>query len=241
MTKTILISGGTKGIGKGAVIQCLNEGNNVITFSRDEKNCKRLREELSAKYSKEKFLVFNANVTKEEDVKDVVEKTIAQYRQIDVLINNAGIGYFRDADQVDITKFRSMIETNIVGLSILTKYVVPEMKNQKRGLIINIASVSGRTAFANGEFYSATKFAVMGYSEGIRNELSPFGIKVATICPGMIETDFFDKEELERRMKLWNGKIPTMLDVADITRIVSLIINQSEHCDIRDIFLMPFE
>ena len=81
----------------------------------------------------------------------------------------------------------------------------------------------------------------MGYSEGIRNELSSFGIKVATLCPGMIKTNFFDEEELARRKKIWKGKIPTMLEVEDINRIISLICNQSKHCDIRDLTVMPFK
>lgn len=238
--KVILVSGGTKGIGRAFVEQLLSEGMSVATFSRNDAQVATLQTELSSRYAEDKFLVTTGDVTVENSVKSLVEKVVAKFGQIDVLINNAGIGYFRDVDSFDLTRFQQMLSTNIVGVALLTKYVVPQMKKSNSGLIINIASISGKVAFANGEFYSATKFGVMGYSQAIRAELAPFGIKVSTLCPGMIKTDFFDEEELERRKKIWNGKIPPMLEVSDITRLVSLIINQSEHSDIQDLTIMPF-
>jgi short-subunit dehydrogenase len=238
--KSVLISGGTKGIGKGAVLQLLEDGFNVATFSRDKNKLDSLQSELAEKYPQKQFLVLQADVNNEEELSVAVEKTIEKFETIDILINNAGIGYFADCDKVDMSRLQQMLQTNIVGLALLTKLVVPQMKQQKAGLIINLASISGKIAFANGEFYSATKFGVMGYSQGIRNELKDFGIKVATLCPGMIKTDFFDDEELERRKKIWQGKIPQMLDVEDIKRIISLICNQSKYCDIQDLTVMPF-
>lgn len=238
--KVALISGGTKGIGRGVVDQLLSDGMAIATFSRNSDQVSRLHEELAGKYNADRFLVSNGDVTSEESVAAVVSRVKEKFGQIDVLVNNAGVGYFRDVDAFDLARFEQMISTNIVGVALLTKHVVPVMKVSKKGLIINVASISGKVAFANGEFYSATKFAVMGYSQAIRAELAPFGIKVSTICPGMIKTDFFDEEELERRKKIWNGKIPQMLEVSDITRLVSLITNQSEHSDIQDLTIMPF-
>lgn len=238
--KVALISGGTKGIGRGVVDQLLSDGMAIATFSRNSDQVSRLQEELAGKYNADRFLVSNGDVTSEESVAAVVSRVKEKFGQIDVLVNNAGVGYFRDVDAFDLARFEQMISTNIVGVALLTKHVVPVMKVSKKGLIINVASISGKVAFANGEFYSATKFAVMGYSQAIRAELAPFGIKVSTICPGMIKTDFFDEEELERRKKIWNGKIPQMLEVSDITRLVSLITNQSEHSDIQDLTIMPF-
>ncbi|USN58921.1 MAG: SDR family oxidoreductase [Candidatus Peribacteria bacterium] len=238
--KSVLISGGTNGIGKGAVLQLLEDGFNVATFSRNKDKIDSLQKELGEQYSQKQFLVLQADVNNEKELSVAVKKTIETFGAVDILINNAGIGYFADCDDVDMSRFQQMLQTNIVGLALLTKLVVPQMKQQKEGLIINLASISGKIAFANGEFYSATKFGVMGYSQGIRSELKDFGIKVATLCPGMIKTDFFDEEELERRKKVWHGKIPQMLDVKDINRIISLICNQSKHCDIQDLTVMPF-
>lgn len=238
--KTVLISGGTKGIGRATALQLLEEGYNVATFSRDKDRSEAFSKELAEKFSQKQFLVLQGDVNNEEELSVVVKNVVEKFNKIDILVNNAGIGYFTDCDKMDTTRFQQMIQTNIMGVALLTKHVVPQMKQQKAGLIINIASISGKIAFANGEFYSATKFGVMGYSQAIRSELAPFGIKVATICPGMIKTDFFDKDELARRMKIWNNTPPQMLDVTDIKRIISLICNQSEHCDIQDLTVMPF-
>jgi len=237
-SKTVLISGGTDGIGRGSVLQLLKDGFNVATFSRNDKNCNELQSELEESYDKKRFLVLNADVADEHRLGGVVRETLAKFKSIDILINNAGFGYFAGCDDVDISRFQEMIQTNVVGMASLTKLVVPQMKKKKRGLIINISSMSGKRVLSKGEFYSATKFAVMGYSEGLRKELRDYGIKVSTICPGMVKTNFFDEAELKKR--LVKGKPAPILEVTDISRIISLICNQSEHCDIRDISVMPF-
>lgn len=239
--KSVLISGGTKGIGKGAVLQLLKDGFNVATFSRSKIHIDLLSKEITGLYSKDRFLIMQSDVNNKKSLSGIVSKTVKKFGSIDILINNAGIGYFADCDKVEMNKFQNMLQTNIVGVALLTKLVVPHMKKFKDGLIINIASISGKRAFANGEFYSATKFGIMGYSQGIRDELKKYGIKVATICPGTIKTDFFDKEYLKKRKKeVWKGKNPQMLSIEDLNKIISLICSQSMHCDIQDLTVMPF-
>lgn len=240
-SKTILISGGTNGIGKGAAQQLLKDGHNVVAFSRTREKCDALTAELTQKYPAERFLVQPAGVNNKKSLLAIVDSTLKKFKSIDVLINNAGFGYFAASDEVDIKRYEDMIQTNVVGMARLTKLVVPQMKKQKSGLILNISSISGTRSSAQGEFYSATKFAVMGYSDGLRKELEEFGIKVSTLCPGMIRTDFFSKEEFARRKKgKWHGVVPPMMEVEDINRIISLICNQSAGCDIQDLTVMPF-
>ncbi|HID73316.1 TPA: SDR family oxidoreductase [Candidatus Micrarchaeota archaeon] len=235
--RTVLISGGTDGIGKGAALQLLKEGFNVSTFSRDAENCSELQKELGKLYDESRFLVMKGDVADDKDMENAVAGTVAKFGSIDILINNAGFGYFSECDAVDISRFRKMIDTNLVGMALLTKLAVPHMKEKGAGLIINISSMSGKRALMKGEFYSATKFAVMGYSEGLRKELGGWGIKVSTICPGMVRTDFFDKAHYDKQVI--DDSTP-MLDVDDISRIISLICNQSGHCDIQDLSVMPF-
>ena len=239
--RVALLSGGSKGIGKGAVIQLLIDGFSVVTFSRNAEQVSTLRRELRSQFPDDRFLVLQADVDAQSDVSRVVAETMKRYGRIDILINNAGFGYFSEADQVDLKIFAQMIHTNIFSLAVLTKAVLPHMKKQKSGLIINMASISGQRAMPLGEFYSATKFGVMGYSDGLRKEVAEFGIKVCTVCPGMVQTDFFSVQELQRRKKRWGGKIPQMLAVDDIRRVLSLIWAQAPHCDIQDIVMMPFE
>jgi len=241
MTKTILISGGTSGIGRASLSQLLKDGFKVAAFSRDQLKVKKLAAELAKNFPKDQYLLLSGDIAKEQNVKQVVKKTVKAFGRIDVLFNNAGFGYFIPADKVDIKKFQQMIATNLIGQTILTREVVPIMKKQKSGTIINLVSISGKKAYAWGEFYAATKFGLMGFSEGLRDELKEFGIKVATICPGMVKTNFFTKQELHRRMKrLGLTKKPAMLEPADVARAVSLIANQSKASDIQDLTIMPF-
>ena len=241
ITKVALISGGTRGIGRATVLQMIKDGYYTVTFSRSPQKRKALQSYLSQHYASNRFGVLTGDVTKEADVKRIVRHTIKKRKKIDALVNNAGFGYFAEVDRADMKKVQDMIATNVTGMMLLTKAVVPYMKKRKKGLIINIASIAGKRALANAEFYSATKFAVYGFTYGLRKELASYGIKVATIAPGMIKTDFFDKRELIRRKKVWKGKIPPIMDVSDITRLIKLIYQQSAASSIQDIVIMPFK
>lgn len=239
--KTVLISGGTSGIGKGAVLQLLKEGFNVSTFATQKVKCDALIKELKGSFEEKAFLVNVGDLRNEKDSARIVGETIKKFGAIDILINNAGVGYFPASDKVDEKKFQDMLQVNVVGLTMLTKHVIPLMKKRKSGLILNISSTSGKVGVAGSEFYNAAKFGVMGYSEGLRLELQPFGIKVSTVCPGMVHTNIFSPEEIELRLKTrWGGKMPVMLDVSEVVRVISLICNQSEHSDIQDIVVKPF-
>jgi short-subunit dehydrogenase len=233
MGKTVLVSGGTGGFGKGFVVRLLERGFRVATFSRDAEKGETLENELSEKFGRENFLVLAGDVASEDSLTQVVEKTLAKFGSIEILINNAGFGYFSDCDTADFSVFREMIETNLVGAAFLTKLVVPQMNDRKAGQIINIVSISGKTTYARGEFYSATKFGLMGYSSGVSQELKPFGIKVCTILPGMSRTEFFTKEELARRGN------PNLLEAEDVVRTLELVCTQSERSDIQEIVVLP--
>ncbi|MCX6797375.1 MAG: SDR family oxidoreductase [Candidatus Doudnabacteria bacterium] len=238
--KTILISGGTTGIGKATALKMLSESWNVSVFSNEPKVNQEFIKEAKTVYSEDRFLVLRGDMLKEASLKKIVKETLKKFKRIDALFNNAGIGYFVEADKVNIEKFDKMMEVNIVGMAALTKAVVPIMKKQKSGQIINTASVAGKVGHAKSEFYAASKSAVLKYSEGLRQELQKNSIKVATICPGMVNTHFWTKKEYNRRKKEnWHGKDPVRLSVEDIARVVSFICNQAEHSDIQDITIMP--
>ncbi|MDO8427710.1 MAG: SDR family oxidoreductase [Candidatus Diapherotrites archaeon] len=239
--KTVLISGGTSGIGKATVLDLLNLGFCVSTFAPNAGECKVLKSELSECFDSNSFLILSGDVTQEKQMKKIVTQTIQKFKQIDILINNAGMGYFASADELNVKKFQAMINLNLVGPAILTKQVVSFMKKQKSGLIINLVSISGKRAFAKGEFYSAAKFGLMGFTEGLRAELSELGIKVCAVCPGMVQTPFFTSQEINRRKKeVWKGKVPQMLEAQDVSRTICFICLQSEHCAVWDITVMPF-
>lgn len=241
MQKTILISGATRGIGKATVRQLLHDGHKVVAFSRNLEKVQALEKELGADFPKDSFLILQADVTDETSLAHVVEKTLETFGAIDVLINNAGYGIFGNADEFDMEEYSKMLDTNTVGVARLTKLVIPGMKKQKQGVIINLISVAGKAVTPQGEFYSATKFALTGYSKGLRLELKPFRIKVCVINPGMVQTDFFTEEVLRRRTANYGIPFPPpMLDPEDIARTVSFVVGQSPNAEIQDIDIMPF-
>jgi NADP-dependent 3-hydroxy acid dehydrogenase YdfG len=123
----------------------------------------------------------------------------------------------------------------------LTKQVLPIMKKQKHGQIINNASIAGKVGHAKSEFYAATKAAVMRYSEGLRQELEKFGIKVSVIYTSTVKTEFWSKKEYARRKKEnWHGKTPVFLSPDDIAAAVQFIVNQPGYSVVQDITIVPF-
>ncbi len=232
--QVILISGGTSGIGRAVVELFLSRGWRVATFSADANKVNTLRRELTTKFNKRQFLVGKANVKDQASLKRFVGLVQRTFKHVDVLANNAGYGYFISADMIDVAKYRDMLEVNVIGLATLTKLLLPSMKKRKRGLIINTASITGRPPVLPwSEFYAATKFAVMGWSDGLRAELRPFGIGVSTICPGVVDTAFFTPQELARRRKI--KIMPSFLKPEYVAEVIWFVANQSLGVAIEDI------
>ena len=229
MSKTVLISGGTSGMGKASVEKLLADGFNVATFAPDAQNI-----------DEKNFLSTIGDVTKEVSVKNIVKKTMAKFEQIDILINNAGLAYYEGVTDIEIDKFRKLLDVNIVGVALLTKEVVPHMKEKKSGLIINIVSISATPQAKTLASYRSSKYAVAGYSDSIMHELKPFGIRVTVINPGMVNTPFWYPNELERRKKLNNGKLPPMLEANDVADAISYVCSQPNNVSIEELTIVPF-
>jgi len=230
----VLISGGTSGIGKAVLLRLLSEGHFVATFAPETEEEGDCAKEFLQNHS-EQLLFLKGDVQSDSDVKQVVEKTIEKFGKIDVLINNAGVPYYVECDQVDAKKFLMVLDINLVGPARLIKEVVPGMKSRGEGLIINMVSTAGLHANARSECYSATKFGLRGFSQAIRSELREFGIKVATISPGVANTKFLGPE-MEQR----THKEHSLLETEDIARVISFIVDQPKRAEVRDIILTPF-
>lgn len=240
--KTILISGGVTGIGSATALRFLENGWNVSVFSNVKEHGQEFTKLANAQGLVARLLVLNADITKEKDLKIVVAETKKKFKSIDVLFNNAGVGYFEEADKMDMKKFDQMMEVNVIGMAGLTKLVLPIMKKQKSGQIINNASTAGKVGHAKSEFYAATKSAVMRYSEGLRAEVAKFGIKVSVIYTSTVKTGFWTKKEFARRKKEnWHGKDPVFLTTQDLANTVEFVVNQPDNSVIEDITIMPFE
>ena len=138
---------------------------------------------------------FKVDVSNPESVDELYEKVMEEVGRVDILVNNAGFGIFEDFLTFDLGKAYDMFEVNILGMMVLTQKFAIDMAERRQGHIINIASMAGKMATAKSTVYSATKFAVLGFSNALRLELKPLGVAVTTVNPGPIETDFFDKAD----------------------------------------------
>ncbi|MBR3426622.1 MAG: SDR family NAD(P)-dependent oxidoreductase [Bacteroidales bacterium] len=180
--KVILITGASSGIGFDAAQTLAQQGYCVFAAAR--------RTELMEPLKAYGVHVIKMDVTDEKSMKDGVETLIQAMGHIDVLINNAGYGYFGAIENVPMEEARRQLEVNVFGLARLTQLVLPYMRQQKSGRIINTSSIAGKMVFYMGGWYNITKYSVEAFSDALRMEMKPYGIDVIKIEPGAIKTDW---------------------------------------------------
>ncbi len=185
MSKVWLITGCSTGFGRELATNALEAGHKVVVTARNLKDI----EDIVSKFTDTSFAV-KLDVTKQEDIKSSVQQSMEKFGRIDVLVNNAGIGYFGAIEESEEDEVRRMFEINFFGLANMTKEVLPVMRKQKSGHIVNIASIGGLVSFPAVGFYNATKYAVDGLSESLAKETAPLGIKVTVIAPSGFRTDW---------------------------------------------------
>lgn len=185
MSKVWFITGCSTGFGRNLAQEVLQNGDQVAVTSRNTDDVN----DLIAQFP-DTAIAIKLDVTKPDQVKKAVKDAKEKFGRIDVLVNNAGIGYFGAIEESEEDEIRRMFEINFFGLASVTNEVLPIMRVQRRGHIINISSVGGLVAFPGVGFYNATKFAVTGYSEALAKEVSPLGIKVTVVAPSGFRTDW---------------------------------------------------
>ena len=180
-----LITGCSTGFGREMTKQLLENGYRVVVTARDVGKIQDLVE-----INKENALAIALDVTDEAQVKDSVAKAEAHFGAIDVLVNNAGFGYFGAIEESDEREVRAMFEANFWGLAAMSRAVLPKMRERRSGCIVNISSIGGSVAFPAVGYYNATKFAVNGFSEALQKEVAPLGIKIIIVQPSGFRTDW---------------------------------------------------
>lgn len=189
MKKTVLITGASSGFGKASAKLFQNEGWNVIAAMRSPEKEEELKDS-------ENLLLVKLDVTDLESIKKSVEQGLEKFSTIDVLINSAGYGLIGVFESSDETQIQKQFEVNVFGLMNMTKAILPAMRKQKSGVIINISSFGGVTASPFTSLYNSSKFAVEGFSEALYFELSSFGISVKIVEPGSVATNFRNGMEM---------------------------------------------
>lgn len=185
MKKVWFITGCSTGFGRALAKEVLAQGYNVVVTARNTADI----EDIASGYPNT-ALVLPLDVTSIFDIENAVTKAIQHFGQIDVLVNNAGIGYFAAVEESEDAEVRKMFEINVFGLANVTKQILPHMRQRGRGHILNIASIGGLRSFPGVGFYNATKYAVDGLSEALYKEVAPLGIKVTIIAPSGFRTDW---------------------------------------------------
>ena len=185
MNKVWLITGCSTGFGRSLALEVLAKGYKAAVASRNTNDIT----DIISKYPSTALAV-KLDVTSATEINAAVKATIEKFGQIDVLVNNAGIGYFGAIEESEEEEVRKMFEINVFGLAKMTQAVLPHMRERKSGHILNIASIGGLRAFPGVGFYNATKFAVDGLSESLSKEVAPLGIKVTIIAPSGFRTDW---------------------------------------------------
>lgn len=236
--KIALITGASAGIGKACAQQFAENGFDVIITGRRAEKLNELKADLEKKYPVQ-VLLLAFDIQNEEEVKQAINSLPTNWQAIDVLVNNAGLALGKDSfDEANMQDFETMIDTNVKGLLYITKAVVPFMKERKQGHIINISSTAAKEVYPGGHVYCATKHAVDALTKGLRIDLLPYHIKVSSVAPGMVETEFSvvrfkgDKNKAEN---VYKGFTP--LYAQDVANTVYFVASQPPHVCLNDVVL----
>ena len=207
--KTIVITGGSDGLGKTLAAD-LAKDNKVVIIATTEEKLKAVAEANGCAYKV-------CNVGDYEAVVKVMSEIAEEIGGIDVLVNNAGLWIQKELDENDPARIEAVVDVNVLGVMNCAKAVIPYMKKQNDGLIINISSQAGINHKAERVVYNATKWAVTGFSKSLQDELAKYGIRVSCVMPGMMRTDMFKKLDIEKNMA--NG-----VDTEQVARLIRFIV-----------------
>jgi 3-oxoacyl-[acyl-carrier protein] reductase len=186
--KVAIVTGASKGIGRSIALSLSKAGVKVVLAARHEKDLDGVQAELRSAGGT--GVSVTTDVSDEHQVMNLAQKTIEEFGKIDILINNAGYGIFSKVLETETRDFDGMVSVNLRGVFLACKAVLPTMIEQKRGEIINIASLAGKNSFVGGATYSATKWGLIGFSRSLMLEVREFNIRVVSICPGSVNTNF---------------------------------------------------
>ncbi|MGB2502016.1 MAG: SDR family NAD(P)-dependent oxidoreductase [Flavobacteriaceae bacterium] len=236
MNKTILITGATSGIGKATAIHFAALGARLILCGRRQERLNQLKNELPSEVH-----ILNFDVRDRAAVFEAIESLPQTFEQIDVLINNAGNAHgLDDVIEANLDDWDAMIDGNVKGVMYVTKAVLPLMTKRKSGHIINVGSIAGLEVYPKGNVYCSSKFAVNAFTQGLRLDLNPIGIRVGAVHPGLVETEFSEvrfKGDIDRAKSVYNQL--HALQAEDIANTIAFMVNAPEHVTIADITVLP--
>ena len=186
-----VVTGSSSGIGLALAGALLETGAEVYGLSRT-----------TTEVAGDRFHWIRADVTREEEIDQAFSEVIERHGHVDLLVNNAGFGFFREIETIEPADWKRLIDTNLTAAFLCSRKVVPSMKARRSGMIVNVGSVAGKRGIKGGTAYCASKFAINGFSESLMEELREFGIRVSCINPGSVMTGFFDRAGIQPKKYL---------------------------------------
>jgi 3-hydroxy acid dehydrogenase/malonic semialdehyde reductase len=238
--KIVMVTGASSGIGAACARVCAKSGAKLILNARRKERLEALAAELKEIFAASS-LILPFDVRNLSQVRAALERLPKDWESIDVLINNAGLA--RGMDRLyegNIEDWEEMIDSNIKGLLYVTRLVLPGMVKRRRGHLVNIASLAGIQAYPRGNVYSASKAAVRILSDGLRQDLLGTTIRVTTISPGLVETEFSEVRfhgDKERAAQPYRGMTPLTAD--DVADTVLYSLTRPPHVNVSEIVLLP--
>ncbi len=189
MSKIAIVTGASRGVGEAIAKKFAKEGYYVVATARSQNDLEKLADTYP-----DHILPIACDITNSVQVAQMIETTIAKWGKLDILVNNAGVGHFAPVEDLTEDEWDEMLTVNSKGPFLACKYAIPHLKASE-GHIVNISSIAGIEAFPRGGGYCASKFALMALSDALTKELKPHHVKVTTICPGSIKTNFHNSKD----------------------------------------------
>ena len=231
--KSILITGGTTGIGRSTAILLAAQGARVMIFGRHEQELQDAMKDIQAAGGEVHGLT--ADTSDPEDVQRVFREVDRQMEQLDILVNNAALGY-NSVMEGNYQEWEYIVKTNLLGYMAMAHEAIARMKNRSEGHIVNIGSMSADVREKDSSVYVATKAGIQGFSEALRKEVNPLGIKVTLIEPGAVGTDMQPQSPEEQRQLIEKME---MLRAEDIAASILYTITQPKRCDVVNLQIRP--
>lgn len=231
--KVVLITGASSGIGAGAARLLAKEGAKVALAARRKELLDGLAEEITAKGGQ--ALPLQVDVTDHAEIQQMINATLEKYGRLDVLVNNAGLGFSAEVKDIDPAKLRLQVAVNLVGLIECSQAALRPMLSQGSGHIINVSSLAGLVGAPGSSVYSATKFGVIGFSDSLRREIHKHGLLVTTFCPGFVATEFSPRLKKISMGAPDAARLPGVMTVDYVANVIAGIIRHP-----RRLVLVPF-
>lgn len=237
--KVAVITGASSGIGEAIAETLARRGARVALQARRTERLEALAERLRGDAANGETLVVTGDVRKPEDVQRLMQQTVERWGSIDILVANAGFGYRNHVVNGDVERWKDMIDTNVYGLLLTLKYGVKPMIDQKRGHVIILSSVAGRVPQAGGSAYCATKSAATTIGESLRQEVAQQGVRVTTLEPGVVISEFQQVAEYTPEIvpNMLKGAAPLMPE--DIARTVLFAVELPPHVAVNELLIRP--